>query len=94
MQVGQVILTLPTAMAQMGYGLGIFVQILFAVLGCWTAYLLSGTELTSSAHFHFQYPGESRFLVEQFDVVSNPSFGFPACILTYVLPQSTLLDLV
>ncbi|KAJ7296907.1 hypothetical protein O6H91_Y092600 [Diphasiastrum complanatum] len=40
-QVGQVILTLPSALAQMGYGWGIFFLVFYAILGCWTVYLLT-----------------------------------------------------
>ncbi|KAK9841505.1 hypothetical protein WJX74_006936 [Apatococcus lobatus] len=39
-QVGQVILTIPTSLAQMGFTSGILMQLMCAVMGVWTAYLL------------------------------------------------------
>jgi auxin influx carrier (AUX1 LAX family) len=41
MQVGQVILTMPTSYAQMGYKLGVFFQLFYATLGVFTCYLLA-----------------------------------------------------
>lgn len=40
-QVGQVILSMPTSYAQMGFGLGIFFHLLYAGVGIWTCYLLA-----------------------------------------------------
>lgn len=44
-QVGQVILTMPTSYAQMGFGLGIFFHLLYAGVGIWTCYLLASLYL-------------------------------------------------
>lgn len=40
-QVGQVILTLPYTMAQTGMLLGILLQLVYAVMASWTAYLMN-----------------------------------------------------
>lgn len=40
-QVGQVILSMPTSYAQMGFGLGVFFHLLYAFVGIWTCYLLA-----------------------------------------------------
>ncbi len=40
-QVGQVILTLPYTMAQTGMLLGILLQLAYAVMASWTAYLMN-----------------------------------------------------
>ncbi|KAH9309619.1 hypothetical protein KI387_037530, partial [Taxus chinensis] len=40
-QVGQVILSMPYSYSQMGFGLGIFFHILYAIVGIWTCYMLA-----------------------------------------------------
>lgn len=40
-QVGQVILTMPTSYAQMGYKLGLFIHLLYVSIGVYTCYLLA-----------------------------------------------------
>jgi auxin influx carrier (AUX1 LAX family) len=41
MQVGQVILSMPTSYAQMGYKLGLFFHFLYVTIGVYTCYLLA-----------------------------------------------------
>lgn len=40
-QVAQVLLTLPTSFAQMGLASGVAAQLLYALMGCWAAYLMN-----------------------------------------------------
>lgn len=44
-QVGQVILSMPTSYAQMGFGLGVLFHLLYAFCGIWTCYLLASLYL-------------------------------------------------
>lgn len=41
LQVGQVILSMPTSYAQMGYKLGLFFHLLYVSIGVYTCYLLA-----------------------------------------------------
>jgi auxin influx carrier (AUX1 LAX family) len=41
MQVAQVLLTLPTSFAQLGYGSGIAFQLFYGVMGCWACYMIT-----------------------------------------------------
>jgi auxin influx carrier (AUX1 LAX family) len=40
-QVAQVLLTLPTSFAQLGYGSGIAFQLFYGVMGCWACYMIT-----------------------------------------------------
>nr|PNR47751.1 hypothetical protein PHYPA_012224 [Physcomitrium patens] len=40
-QVAQVLLTLPTSFAQLGYGSGVAFQVFYGIVGCWACYMIS-----------------------------------------------------
>lgn len=40
-QIAQVLLTLPTSFAQLGYPSGVALQLFYGLLGCWACYMIS-----------------------------------------------------
>ncbi|KAL0034791.1 hypothetical protein WJX77_007387 [Trebouxia sp. C0004] len=78
-QVGQVILTLPYTMAQTGMLLGILLQLVYAVMASWTAYLMNTLymehvnrqERAKALATHPEHPNDRNHIIQYHEVIGG-----------------------
>ncbi|CAM6104613.1 unnamed protein product [Calypogeia fissa] len=70
-QIGSVLLVFPYTLAQMGYGWGLSLQVVYAIYGCWTVYLLSWMYNEMSARKTTREKFDDRHILQYHEVIGG-----------------------